>query len=151
MKNILAILFSFILCSYGFAQTVREDIRKISGTWVGIVEDHPMTFEISENKPGSFILSFINFQNEKFIIQKSEITKTESHQFVIVIKDAKFSSSNYDKCIFSKGALTLSDVSESSMKLNLNSVGPNCFLSYDVIMNMPDIRTVTLTKEKPHI
>lgn len=105
MKNILIALFSFTICNYSFSQTVREGIDKISGTWTGIVEDHPMTFEISENKPGSFIFSFINFQNEKFIIQKFEIIKNEKNQFVINIKDAKFSSSNYDKCIFLKALL----------------------------------------------
>jgi len=149
MKNILILFFSFITCNYCFSQIESEDIQ-ISGIWSGTVEDHPMNFEISKNEADSLVFSFINFQNEKFIIQKSDIIKNEKNQFVIYIKEAKFSSSNYDKCIFSKGILTISDVSQNNMKLNLNSVGPNCFLSYDVIMNMPDIKTVTLTKEKPN-
>ncbi|WP_312900983.1 hypothetical protein [Chryseobacterium taichungense] len=148
MKNVLIIIFFFAFCNYNFAQTVHESMSKISGTWAGEVEEHPMTFEIVENKSGSFIFSFINFQNEKFTIQESDITTNDKKQLIVNIKEAKFSSSNYDKCIFSKGTITLFDLSESSMKLNLDSVGPNCFLSYDVIMNMPDIRTVTLTKDK---
>jgi len=34
------------------------------------------------------------------------------------------------------------------MRLSLKSVGPTCFISYDVLMNMDDIKDVILIKEK---
>lgn len=91
---------------------------------------------------------FINFQNERFTILKSDMTTNEKNEFVIHIKEARFSSPRYENCIFSTGEIILSDVSQNKMKLNLKSVGPTCFISYDVLMNMDDIKDVILIKEK---
>lgn len=148
MKNILFILFCFITYNYSFAQEKHEDTIQLSGTWVGKIEEHPIRFEILEKTSNSFTFSFINFQNERFTILKSDVITNEKNEFIINIKEAKFSSSRFEKCVFSKGTITISDFSENHMKLNLKSVGPNCFLSYDVIMNMPDMDDTVLTKEK---
>ncbi|MGU3376759.1 hypothetical protein [Chryseobacterium sp. M5A1_1a] len=148
MKNILIIVLCFIIYNNSFAQIAYESKIQLSGIWSGKIEEQPIKFEILENEPNSIIFSFTNFQNEKFIIQKSDIATNERNEFVINIKKAKFSSSRYEKCIFSKGVMTISNVSQNSMKLNLKSVGPTCFLSYDVLMNMPDINDIILTKEK---
>ena len=121
---------------------------QLSGTWTGKVENHPIKFEILEKAPDSVTFSFINFQNEKFTILKSDVTANEKNEFVIHIKEAKFSSPRYENCIFSTGDIILSDVSQNKMKLNLKSVGPTCFISSDVLMNMNDIKDLTLTKEK---
>ncbi len=148
MKNILIIFLCFTIFNNCFAQKTSDSISKLSGIWTGTIEEHPIKFEISQNKSNSFIFSFTNFLNERFTIEKSEIITNEKNEFAINIKEAKFSSPRYEKCMFSKGILTISNVSESNMKLNLKSVGPNCFLSYDVIMNMPDMDDTILTKEK---
>jgi hypothetical protein len=77
MKNILIIYFLLITFSNSFAQKACENTMQISGTWVGEIEEQPIKFEISENKPDSFIFSFTNFQNERFIINKSTIKTNE--------------------------------------------------------------------------
>ncbi|WP_213277402.1 hypothetical protein [Chryseobacterium indologenes] len=146
MKNILIIFFCLVLYSNSFGQC--ESTIQLSGTWTGEIEDHPIKFEILEKTPDSVTFSFINFQNEKFTILKSDVTANEKNEFVIHIKEAKFSSPRYENCIFSTGDIILSDVSQNKMKLNLKSVGPTCFISYDVLMNMNDIKDLTLTKEK---
>jgi len=148
MKNILFILFCFITYNYSFAQEKHEDTIQLSGTWVGKIEEHPIRFEILEKTSNSFTFSFINFQNERFTILKSDVITNEKNEFIIHIKEAKFSSQRYDNCTFSTGVITLSDVSQYGMRLNLKSVGPTCFISYDVLMNMDDIKDVILTKEK---
>ncbi|MFS4431327.1 hypothetical protein [Chryseobacterium sp. S90] len=146
MKIILVIFFCFIIYCNSFGQC--ESRIQLSGTWTGKVEGHPIKFEILEKDPNSITFSFINFQNERFTILKSDVTANEKNEFIISIKEAKFSSQRYEDCIFSTGTLTLSDVLHSSMRLNLKSVGPTCFISYDVLMNMNDIKDLTLTKEK---
>ncbi|MDR6465413.1 hypothetical protein [Chryseobacterium sediminis] len=146
MKNIFAIFFCLIMYSNSFGQW--ESTIQLSGTWTGEIEDHPIKFEILEKTPDSVTFSFINFQNERFTILKSDVTADEKNEFVIHIKEAKFSSPRYENCIFSTGDIILSDVSQNKMKLNLKSVGPTCFISYDVLMNMNDIKDLTLTKEK---
>ncbi|RLJ34591.1 hypothetical protein CLU97_4106 [Chryseobacterium sp. 7] len=146
MKNTLVIFFCFIMYSSYFGQ--YENTIQLSGTWTGKVEGHPIKFEILEKTPNSITFSFINFQNERFTILKSDITTNEKNEFVISIKEAKFSSQRYEDCIFSTGTLTLSNVLQDSMRLNLKSVGPICFISYDVGRNMPDIKDLILTKEK---
>lgn len=148
MKKKFLLLFAVIICNLSFAQIVCESTTQLSGTWIGKIEDHPMKFEIKENSPNSPIFSFTNFLNEKFIILKSDIVINEKNEFVINLKEAKFSSPNYEKCTFSSGVLTISEVSSQNMKVNLKSVAPNCFLRYDVIMNMPDIDNIKLTKEQ---
>ena len=146
MKIILVIFFCFIIYCNSFGQC--ESRIQLSGTWTGKVEAPPIKFEILEKDPNSITFSFINFQNERFTILKSDVTANEKNEFIISIKEAKFSSQRYEDCIFSTGTLTLSDVLQSSMRLNLKSVGPICFISYDVLMNMNDIKDLTLTKEK---
>ncbi|AZA81154.1 hypothetical protein C1637_00820 [Chryseobacterium lactis] len=148
MKNILIILFCFTIYNNSFAQKIHEDAIQLSGSWVGKVGEHPIKFEILEKTPNSFTFSFINFQNERFTILKSDVTTNEKNEFIIHIKEAKFSSQRYENCIFSTGVVTLSDLSQNSMRLNLKSVGPTCFISYDVLMNMDDIKDIILTKEK---
>jgi hypothetical protein len=125
-----------------------ESRIQLSGTWTGKIEGYPIKFEILENDPNSVTFSFINFQNERFTILKSDVTANEKKEFIIYIKEAKFSSQRYEDCIFSTGTLTLSNVLQNSMRLNLKSVGPICFISYDVGRNMPDIKDLILTKEK---
>lgn len=146
MKNILVIFFCFIMYGNSFGQC--ESTIRLSGTWTGEIEGHPIKFEILEKNPDLVIFSFINFQNERFTILKSDVTTNEKNEFIISIKEAKFSSQRYEDCIFSTGTLTLSDVLQNSMRLNLKSVGPTCFISYDVLVNMNDIKDLTLTKEK---
>jgi hypothetical protein len=51
----------------------------------------------------------------------------KKNEFVINIEKAKFSSPRFEKCVFPKGIITISDMSANSMKLNLKSVGPSCF------------------------
>ncbi|KQT24637.1 hypothetical protein ASG22_11630 [Chryseobacterium sp. Leaf405] len=147
MKNILILIFCSII-NNSFAQKTSENIGKLSGIWTGTIEEHPIKFEISQNKMNSIVFSFTNFLNEKFIVQKSDVATNEKNEFVISIKEAKFSHPNFEKCIYTQGLLTISDVTQNDVKLNLKSVGPKCFLSYDVIMNMPDINNLKLTKEK---
>ncbi|WP_137904815.1 hypothetical protein [Chryseobacterium sp. 2VB] len=146
MKNILIIFLCFIMYGNSFGQS--ESRMQLSGTWTGKAEGHPIKFEILEKDPNSITFSFINFQNERFTILKSDVTTNEKNEFIISIKEAKFSSQRYEDCIFSTGTLTLSDVLQNSMKINLKSVGPTCFISYDVLVNMNDIKDLTLTKEK---
>ncbi|MDQ0783654.1 hypothetical protein [Chryseobacterium sp. W4I1] len=148
MKNILIILFFLAICNNSFAQKKSDNISKLSGTWAGKMGEDPIQFQVVGDSQNSFTFSFINFQNERFTVQKSDVSTNEKNEFIINIKEAKFSSSRFEKCVFSKGTITISDFSENHMKLNLKSVGPNCFLSYDVIMNMPDMDDTVLTKEK---
>lgn len=147
MKNIVILVLCFIMHNNNFAQEKHESTIPLSGTWIGKAEGHPIKFEILENN-NSMTFSFINFQNERFTILKSDITTNEKNEFVIAIKEAKFSSQRYKDCLFSAGTITLSDVSHDNMILNLKSVGPTCFISYDVLVNMNDIKDVTLTKDK---
>ncbi|WP_313093364.1 hypothetical protein [Chryseobacterium flavum] len=146
MKNILIIFFCFIMYGNSFGQW--ESTIRLSGTWTGEAEGYPIKFEISEKAPDLVTFSFINFQNQRFTILKSDVTANEKNEFVIRIKEAKFSSPRYEDCIFSTGTLTISDVLQGSMRLNLKSVGPICFISYDVGRNMVDIKDLILTKEK---
>ncbi|KAA2216125.1 hypothetical protein [Chryseobacterium sediminis] len=146
MKNILILFLCFIMYGSSFGQ--YESTIQLSGTWNGKVEDHPIKFEILEKTPDSVTFSFINFQNERFTILKSDVTTNEKNEFVISIKEAKFSSQRYEDCMFSTGTLTLSNVLQNSMRLNLKSVGPTCFISYDVGRDMADIKDLILTKEK---
>ncbi|WP_419489100.1 hypothetical protein [Chryseobacterium bernardetii] len=148
MKNILIFVLYFIMFNNSSAQEKHESTIQLSGTWTGTVEDHAMKFEILKETPDSFTFSFINFQNERFTILKSDVTTNEKNEFVIHIKEARFSSPRYENCIFSTGYIILSDVSQNKMKLNLKSVGPICFMSYDVLMNMDDIKDAILIKEK---
>ncbi|UKB79897.1 hypothetical protein [Chryseobacterium sp. MEBOG07] len=148
MKNILTLVLCLIMCNSSFAQEKQENTTQLSGTWVGKIEGQPIKFEILEKTPNLFTFSFINFQNERFTILKSDVANNEKNTFVIHIKEAKFSSQRYENCVFSKGVITLSDISQNNMRLNLKSVGPTCFISYDVLMNMADIKDVILIKEK---
>ncbi|UTX47124.1 hypothetical protein [Chryseobacterium sp. MA9] len=148
MKNILVLVLCLIMSNNSFAQEKQESLSQLSGIWIGKAEGQPMKFEILDKTPNSFTFSFINFQNERFTILKSDITTKEKNEFVISIKEAKFSSQRYEDCIFSTGTITLSDASHDNMKLNLRSVGPTCFISYDVLVNMNDIKDLILTKEK---
>ncbi|MBW7675160.1 hypothetical protein [Chryseobacterium chendengshani] len=147
MKNILLIIFMLFI-NKSIAQNLHDNETQLSGIWMGEVEKHPIRLEIIQDKKNSTILIFTNFQNEKFSILKSDISANKKNEFVINIKNAKFSDPNYEKCVYNQGILTISDVTQTNMKLDLKSVGPNCFLSYDVIMNMPDINNLKLTKEK---
>lgn len=148
MKKLLTLLILSIIHHNSLAQTAFESTNQLSGTWTATVEEHPMKFEINTDNKDSPIFSFTNFLNERFIISKSNVSVNEENEFVIKILEAKFSSPNYEKCKYSTGVLTLSEVSTKNMKLNLNSVGPNCFLSYDVVINMPDIENIQLIKEQ---
>jgi len=133
---------------YGNSFGQCESTIQLSGTWTGEVEGHPIKFEILEKQPNSTTFSFTNFQNERFTILESDVTTNGKNEFVIHIKEAKFSSPRYENCIFSTGVLILSDVSQNKMKLNLKSVGPICFISYDVGRNMDDVKDVILIKDK---
>jgi len=95
MKNILILVLCFMVYNNSFAQC--ESTTQLSGTWTGKVEGHPIKFEISEKTPDSSTFSFINFQNERFTIFKSDVTTNEKNEFVIHIKEAKFSSQRYMK------------------------------------------------------
>jgi hypothetical protein len=88
MKNILIIYV--LLFSNSFAQKACENTMQISGTWVGEIEEQPIKFEISENKPDSFIFSFTNFQNGRFIVNKSIIKTNKKNEFVINIEKQNF-------------------------------------------------------------
>ncbi|NWJ53420.1 MAG: hypothetical protein HXX14_21485, partial [Bacteroidetes bacterium] len=131
-----------------FAQKNYDSVSQLSGTWVGNIEDHPIKFEILENTSNTPTFSFTNFQNEKFIVLKSDVTTNEKNEFIVHIKEAKFSSKSYAKCLFSTGVITLSDISHNEMRLNLTSVGPICSINYDTSMKMDDMKDVILTKEK---
>lgn len=148
MKNILILALYFMVYNNSFAQEKHESTTQLSGTWTGKVEGHPIKFEISEKTPNSVTFSFINFQNERFTIFKSDVTANEKNEFVIHIKEAKFSSQRYENCIFSKGDIILSDISQNKLRLNLKSVGPTCFISYDVLVNMDDLVDAILIKEE---
>lgn len=148
MQNILIILFTLIYYNNSFAQIKYENETQLFGTWIGKVEEQPIRFEITEPKKDSIVFSFINFQNEKFSILKSDITKNEKNEFVINIKEAKFSSQRFEKCIFSQGVITISDLSLDNMKLNLRSVGPECWIMSDVSAGFDDLNDIKLTKEK---
>jgi hypothetical protein len=148
MKKTFTLFILLIIYHTSLAQAACESTNLLSGTWTATVEEHPMKFEITADDKDSPIFSFTNFLNERFIVLKSKISVNEKSEFVIKILEAKFSSPNYEKCKYSTGVLTLSEISTKNMTLNLNSVGPNCFLSYDVIMNMPDIENIKLTKEQ---
>ncbi|WP_347217915.1 hypothetical protein [Chryseobacterium sp.] len=147
MKNILVLLFCVMTYNTSFAQEKCENIFPLSGTWIGKSEEHPIKFEILEKMPNSFIFSFINFQNERFMILKSDVTTNEKNEFVIQIKEAKLSSGKSKKCIFSAGTITLTDISQDSMRLNLKSV-PKCRISNDQSIRIDDITNLILTKEK---
>ncbi|WP_131797310.1 hypothetical protein [Chryseobacterium kwangjuense] len=146
MKNILTFVLCFIMYNNCISQC--ESTTQLSGTWTGKIEGYPIKFEILEKADNYFTFSFTNFQNEKFTILKSDISTNEKKEFVIDIKEAKFSSQRYENCVFSTGTITLSEVSHDNMRLNLKSVGPTCFISYDVLINMGDIKDVILTKDK---
>jgi hypothetical protein len=147
MKNILIILFSLTIYTNSFAQKTIDNISKLSGTWIGKVEDDPIRFQITEDNKSSFIFSFINFQNEKFIIKKSDVITNEKNEIVIHIKEANPSSLRFEKCVFSKGTIIIVNSDENHMLLNLKSVGPTCWIMDDVSMNMEDLKDVLLTKE----
>ncbi|AZA52550.1 hypothetical protein [Chryseobacterium sp. G0201] len=148
MKNILIILFFLAICNNSFAQKKLDNISKLSGTWVGKIGEDPIKFQVVKNSQNSFTFSFINFQNVKFIVQKYDISTNEKNEFIINIKEAKVSSLRFKKCIFSKGTITISDLPENNIKLNLKSVGPTCWIMDDVTVNMEDIKDIILTKEK---
>ncbi|MCJ8154796.1 hypothetical protein MKJ01_13575 [Chryseobacterium sp. SSA4.19] len=145
MKNILIILFFLITYSNSFAQK-KSDFSNLTGIWTGKIDENQVKFEVLENNPKSFTFSFINFQNEKFIIKKSDITTNEKNEIVIKIKEAKFSSERWEKCVFSTGIITISNLSQSRMTLNLKSVGPTCWIMDDVSINMDDMDNTELIK-----
>jgi hypothetical protein len=148
MKNILIILFFLAICNNSFAQKKLDNISKLSGIWVGKIEKDPIKFEVLENNPNTFTFSFINFQNEKFTVRKSDIITNEKNEIVINIKEANFSLERFKKCVFSTGTITIFNLTENNMTLNLKSVGPTCWIMDDVSMNMGDLNNVILTKEK---
>lgn len=112
------------------------------------IEEHPIKFEVVEDGQNCFTFSFINFQNEKFTVRKSDVITDGKKEIFIKIKDANFSLERFEKCIFSTGTITISNLTENNMTLNLKSVGPTCWIMDDVSMNMEDLNNIILTKEK---
>jgi len=148
MKNILILLFFLAICNNSFAQKKLDNISKLSGTWIGKIGEDPIKFQVVEDSQNFFTFSFINFQNEKFTVRKSDMITNEKNEIVINIKKANFSLERFEKCVFSTGTITISNLTENNMTLNLKSVGPTCWIMDDVSMNMGDLNNVILTKEK---
>ncbi|REC48201.1 hypothetical protein [Chryseobacterium pennipullorum] len=148
MKNILTILFSLTVYNISFAQKTLDNISKLSGTWLGKAGDNPIKFQVVQNGKNSFTFSIINFQNQKFIIKKSDVITNEKNEIVIHIKEAKFSSLRFENCVFSTGTITIVNSDENHKVLNLKSVGPTCWIMDDVSVDTGDLNDILLTKEK---
>ncbi|KFC22474.1 hypothetical protein IO90_05940 [Chryseobacterium sp. FH1] len=147
MNKIILIIFTFFLNFYFSQQSVYNQMEKLQGIWEGRDGNDIIKFEINKSGKNDFLFSFINFQGEKFLINKEKISENNQKELIIEIKEAKFSSYRYEKCLFTKGEIIISNSSENQFSLSLNSVGPKCFLTYDVIMTMDDIKDILMTKK----
>lgn len=142
-------IFLFLLLTVnGFAQSGQKLLSELQGTWLGNFENHSIQMEISKSPAQTYQFIFTNYLHEQFIIDELEVKKPEKSEIVATIKEAKFSSERYKKCIYSEGELVISEITSDQLLLNLNSVGPDCWISFDVVMNMGDLNGVLLKKVK---
>ena len=146
MKNILIILFSSLIYSNGFPQKKTCNISNLTGVWVGKTEEDSIKFQFFKNSK-FFTFSYINSNNEKFVVKKSDMAVNEKGEIVINIKKANISSEKWEECIFSTGVVTISNLSENRMTLNLKSVGPICSITEDESLLIEDIDNIELIKQ----
>ncbi|WP_312341435.1 hypothetical protein [Chryseobacterium binzhouense] len=146
MKNILIILFSVLIYTNGFPQKKSHDTFNLIGVWIGKVEEESIKFEFSKN-PRFFTFSYINSNNEKFMVNKSDMMISDKGEIIIAIKNATLSSEKWKECIFSTGTITISNLSENRMILKLQSVGPICNITDDESLFIEDIDSLELIKK----
>ncbi|OCK50453.1 hypothetical protein BA768_04670 [Chryseobacterium sp. CBo1] len=146
MKNILIILFSLLIYNNSFAQKKSDNVSKLQGTWVGKAEEDSIKFEFFKT-PKFFTFSYMNSNNEKFIVKKSDIVVNDKREIIINIKKANLSSEKWKKCLFSAGIITISNLSENLITLNLKSVGPICNITEDESLLIEDIDNIQLIKQ----
>ncbi|MGD1318837.1 hypothetical protein [Chryseobacterium sp. 2R14A] len=146
MKNILIILFSLLIYNNGFAQKKSDNVSKLKGTWVGKAEEDSIKFEFFKN-PKFFTFSYMNSNNGKFIVKKSDMVVNDKREIIINIKKANLSSEKWEKCLFSAGTITIFNLSENFITLNLKSVGPICNITEDESLLIEDIDNIQLIKQ----
>lgn len=150
MKNILIVIFSLLIYNSGFSQKKPNHMSKLNGIWIGKMDETLVKFEFLKNKK-SFTFSDINSDKNshmrKFNIEKSEVTINEKNETVIEIKEANISPEFWGDCKFSKGTIVISNLLKNRIILNLKSVGPDCFKSYDESLVIENIENLELTKK----
>jgi len=146
MKNILIILFSVLIYTNGFSQKKSDNTSNLIGVWSGKIEEESVKFEFSKN-PRFFTFSHINSNNGKFIVNKSDMMVDDQGKIIINIKKAKISSEKWKERLFSTGTITISNLSENRMVLNLKSVGPICNITEDESLLIEDIDRIELIKQ----
>ncbi len=146
MKNILIILFSVLIYTNGFSQKKSDNTSYLKGVWIGKVEEESIKFEFSKN-PRFLTFSYLSSNNEKFMVNKSDMMINDKGEITIAIKKANVSSEKWKECLFTTGIITISNLSENRMILNLKSVGPICRITDDESLLIEDMNNIELIKE----
>ncbi|MGX9987612.1 hypothetical protein [Soonwooa purpurea] len=136
------ILFLIVFMPYFvFSQNKINDLKNLKGTWKGSFEGYKVTANINDDKP---LITFINFQNQKFNVLEGLISENKVGEIEIEIKKATLSYC--EKCNFTYGKIKIICKNESEIIMNINDVGPSYWRSYDVEEGMTDINNLNLTK-----
>lgn len=148
MKKFIHLLVIFFFPIF-FSQNNFNDLKYLKGTWEGSVDGHKVTVNIFNEEPircNIPLITFTNFQNQKFIIFDALVSKNIVREIMLEVQKATLSSC--EKCDFVYGKIKIICKDENNILMNVNGVGPHIWTSYDVKEGMSDINNLELTKIK---
>lgn len=148
MKKIILLLITLFPVFF-LSQNKFNDLKHLKGTWEGSVDGNKVTVNIFNEEPTKSnvpLITFTNFQNQKFIIFDALVSKNIVREITLEVQKATLSSC--EKCDFVYGEIKIICKDENSIVMNVKGVGPYIWTSYDVKEGMSDINNLELTKIK---